>query len=44
MQLSWYMKKNCYNLIALAVNKGLLEIPTEYKNTAIGAKPKRGRK
>ena len=42
---SWYMKNYfCYHLIALAVNEGLVEIPNEYKNIAIGAKPKRGRK
>ena len=34
----------CYHLIALAVNEKLLQIPLEYKNIAIGAKPKRGRK
>ena len=28
----------------LAVNEKMLEIPLEYKNIAIGAKPKRGRK
>ena len=41
-----YFLKNyfCYHLIALAVNEGLLEIPLAYKNIAIGAKPKRGRK
>jgi hypothetical protein len=41
-----YFLKNyfCYHLIALAVNEGLLEIPLAYKNIAIGAKPKHGRK
>ena len=33
-----------YHLIALAVNEKLLQIPLEYKNIAIGAMPKRGRK
>ena len=41
----FYMKNYfCYHVIALAVNEKLLEIPNEYKNIAIGAKPKRGRK
>ena len=42
---SYFMKNYfCYHLIALAVNEKMLEIPLEYKNIAIGAKPKRGRK
>ena len=42
---SWYLKKySCYHLIAVAAHEKLVEIPIEYKNVPLGAKPKRGRK
>ena len=41
---SSYFLKNYYHIFALAVNKKLTEIPLEYKNVLIKAKPKRGRK
>ena len=33
-----------YHIIALSVNEKLVEIPNKYKDIAIGAKTKRGRK
>ena len=42
---SYYLKNYfCYHLIAIAVNEKVLNIPNEYKNVPIEAKPKRGRK
>ncbi len=42
---SWYLKNySCYHLIAVAAHEKLVEIPIEYKNVPLGAKPKRGRK
>ena len=34
----------CYHIIAVAVSEKLVLIPNEYKDIAIGAKKKRGRK
>ena len=42
---SWFLKNYyCYHLIAIASNSGLIVIPIEYKDLAIGHKPIRGRK
>ena len=42
---SWFLKNYfCFHLIALAVNEKLTDIPLDYKNVPIEAKPKRGRK
>ena len=41
----WFLKNYyCYHLIAVAKNEGLVEIPLEFKDVRIEAKPKRGRK
>ena len=40
----WFMKNyNCYHLIVVATNTGLVNIPNKYKNVNISAKAKRGR-
>ena len=35
---------NCYHLIVVATNTGLVNIPNKYKNVNISAKANRGRK
>ena len=37
-------KNNCYHLIAVATNEKNIDIPIEFKDVKIEAKPKRGRK
>jgi hypothetical protein len=42
---SWYLKNySCYHLIAVATHEKLVEIPIEFKNVALEAKPAKGRK
>ena len=42
---SWFLKNYyCYHLIAIASNSGLIVIPIECKDLAIGHYPIRGRK
>ena len=42
---SWYLKNySCYHLIAVATQEKLVEIPMEFKDVDLAAKPPKGRK
>ena len=41
----WYLKHySCYHLIAVATHEKLVQIPNEFKDLPLEAKPKRGRR
>jgi hypothetical protein len=42
---TWYLKHySCYHLIAVATHEKLVQIPNEFKDLPLEAKPKRGRR